>query len=176
MKAKRLSSNIEDRRGDPKGASRLEKVAPKPGKGDATFRTEYGTHALPYVGDDYYVQNGPDAPDVQRKAQGGSMAKLTTKQRKAIPSKDFALPGRRYPVEDRSHAANALARVPQFGSPAEKAKVRAKVHAMYPDMGKRSRGGMVGQNDGSSAAMAKGGSAFSVASKVTRKADGSCSG
>lgn len=65
------------------------------------------------------------------------MAKLTTKARKAIAPKNFALPGRRYPVEDENHARNALARVSQFGSPSEKAAVRAKVHAKYPDMGKK---------------------------------------
>jgi len=66
------------------------------------------------------------------------MAKLTSKARKAIKTSNFALPGRRYPVEDRSHAQNALARVSQFGTPSEKARVRAKVHAKYPGMGKKS--------------------------------------
>jgi len=60
--------------------------------------------------------------------------KLTTAARKAIPGKSFALPGRRYPIEDRSHAQNALARVSQFGSSAEKAAVRSKVKAKYPGM------------------------------------------
>lgn len=60
------------------------------------------------------------------------MAKLTAAQRKKIPGKDFALPGGRYPVEDKSHARNALARVAQHGSPAEKSKVRAKVHSKFP--------------------------------------------
>lgn len=42
------------------------------------------------------------------------MAKLTTKARKAIPKKEFALPGeRKYPVEDKAHAANAKARAQQ---------------------------------------------------------------
>lgn len=68
--------------------------------------------------------------------QGGSMAKLTTKARKAIPTARFAGPDRSYPIEDASHARNALSRVSQFGSPALKAKVRAKVHRAYPDMGK----------------------------------------
>lgn len=63
------------------------------------------------------------------------MGKLTTKARKAIPTKDFALPGRRYPVENKSHARNALARVSQHGSPEEKAKVRAAVHRKYPGIG-----------------------------------------
>lgn len=38
------------------------------------------------------------------------MAKLSTAARKALPDKDFAGPGRTYPVEDKSHAANAKAR------------------------------------------------------------------
>ena len=38
------------------------------------------------------------------------MAKLTTAARKALPKGDFAGPGRSYPVEDESHAANAKAR------------------------------------------------------------------
>lgn len=58
--------------------------------------------------------------------------KLTAAARKKIPSKDFALPGGRYPIEDRSHAANAKARVSQHGTPAEKAKVDAAVARKYP--------------------------------------------
>jgi len=41
------------------------------------------------------------------------MAKLTTKQRNALPASDFAGPGRSYPVNDRAHAANAKARAAQ---------------------------------------------------------------
>lgn len=67
------------------------------------------------------------------------MAKLTAAERKKIPAKDFALGKGRYPIEDASHARNALSRVSANGSPAEKAKVRAKVHAKYPNIGK-SRG------------------------------------
>ena len=65
------------------------------------------------------------------------MAKLTTKARKALPKSDFALPGGRYPVENESHARNALSRVAQNGTPSEKAEVRAKVHAKYPSIGKK---------------------------------------
>lgn len=66
------------------------------------------------------------------------MAKLTSKARNALSSKSFALPGKRaYPIPDRSHAANALSRVSQFGSPAQKATVRAAVKAKYPSMGKK---------------------------------------
>jgi hypothetical protein len=66
------------------------------------------------------------------------MAKLTYGQRKKLPKKSFAEPGKRaYPIQDKSHARNALARVSQFGSPAEKAKVRAAVHKKYPGIGKK---------------------------------------
>lgn len=65
------------------------------------------------------------------------MAKLSAKQRKALPKKAFAEPGKRaYPIPDKSHARNALSRVAQHGSPAEKAQVRAKVKAKFPDIGK----------------------------------------
>lgn len=67
------------------------------------------------------------------------MSKLTTAQRNAIPSKSFALPGRRYPIEDANHARNALARVSQYGTPEEKARVRAAVHSKYPSIGKHER-------------------------------------
>lgn len=63
------------------------------------------------------------------------MAKLTAAARKAIPAKDFALGKGRYPIEDKNHARNALSRVSQFGTSAEKATVRAKVHAKYPNIG-----------------------------------------
>lgn len=64
------------------------------------------------------------------------MAKLTAKARKKIAGKNFALPGRRYPIEDKAHARNALARVSQHGTAAEKATVRRKVASKYPGMGK----------------------------------------
>lgn len=65
------------------------------------------------------------------------MAKLTAAARRRIPGKSFALPGRRYPIEDASHARNALARVSQHGSPEEKARVRAAVARRYPGIGKK---------------------------------------
>jgi hypothetical protein len=64
------------------------------------------------------------------------MAKLTTKARKKLPKSSFAEPGKRaYPINDLAHGRNALARVSQYGSPSEKAQVRAKVKAKYPQMG-----------------------------------------
>lgn len=62
-------------------------------------------------------------------AAGGA---LTAKKRNALPGKDFAGPDRSYPINDASHARNALARVSQHGSPALKAKVRSKVARKYP--------------------------------------------
>ena len=64
------------------------------------------------------------------------MARLSTKQRKALPQKSFALPKGRYPINDPNHARNALARVSQFGTSSEKARVRAAVHRKYPGIGK----------------------------------------
>jgi hypothetical protein len=67
------------------------------------------------------------------------MAKLTPKARKKLPTSTFALEGRRgYPIQDKAHARNALARVSQFGSVGEKAEVRREVRAKYPDIGQGS--------------------------------------
>lgn len=65
--------------------------------------------------------------------------KLTAAARRRIPTTQFALPNRRYPIEDASHARNALSRVSQYGTPAEKARVRKKVHAKYPGIGGKGR-------------------------------------
>ena len=65
------------------------------------------------------------------------MAKLTTASRNAIPTSKFALPGRRYPIEDAAHARNALARVSQHGSPAEKTTVRRKVRRLFSGIKQR---------------------------------------
>lgn len=43
------------------------------------------------------------------------MAELTTKKRKALPTEKFALPAeRKYPIPDKTHAANAKARATQM--------------------------------------------------------------
>ena len=67
------------------------------------------------------------------------MADLTAKKRKALPPTSFAIPPTadhpgKYPLNDRRHAANALSRVAQVGTPAEKAQVKAAVKKKYPDM------------------------------------------
>jgi hypothetical protein len=81
-----------------------------------------------------------DAPGPLRAKRGGGV--LSAAQRQSLPKSDFALPGKgkgpkgagsgSYPIPDRSHAANALAR--SSGKPVA-AQVRAKVKAKYPDMG-----------------------------------------
>ena len=53
------------------------------------------------------------------------MAKLTAKERKALPAKDFAGPNRTYPIPDKAHAAAAKSRAAQFASPALKKRVDA---------------------------------------------------
>lgn len=63
--------------------------------------------------------------------------KLTAARRNALDQASFALPGRRYPIEDKNHARNALARVSQHGSPDEKSRVRAAVHRKYPAIGQK---------------------------------------
>lgn len=61
------------------------------------------------------------------------MAKFTYKKKKSLPKSSFALPSSRgYPIPDVAHARNALARVSQFGTPAEKAKVRSAVAKKFP--------------------------------------------
>jgi hypothetical protein len=68
------------------------------------------------------------------------MAKLSTEARKAIPTKSFAEPDKRkYPIENKAHAKNALSRVSQSGTAAEKAKVRAAVKKKYPSLDKKDK-------------------------------------
>jgi len=61
------------------------------------------------------------------------MATLTSKKRNALPKSAFAGAGRSYPVNDRSHAANAKARATQQEragnlSPSQADKIRAKAN------------------------------------------------
>jgi len=80
------------------------------------------------------------------------MARLSHSKRKSLPRRSFALPPRRsgknktakgvrgrYPIHDKAHARNALARVAQHGTPSEKARVRAAVRRRYPSIKQRKR-------------------------------------
>lgn len=63
------------------------------------------------------------------------MAKLTTKMRKNLPDSAFAIPAtREYPIMDRTHAIDALARVEANGTPQQKAQVKAAVKRRYPGL------------------------------------------
>ena len=62
------------------------------------------------------------------------MARLTTKARDALPAADFAGPGRTYPIEDKAHAGDALARASQHASPELRAKIKARVRKKFPSM------------------------------------------
>jgi hypothetical protein len=63
--------------------------------------------------------------------------KLSTKDRKKLGKNSFALPEqRKYPIPDKAHARNALARVAQDGTPKEQKEVRAAVKKRYPGIGK----------------------------------------
>jgi len=67
---------------------------------------------------------------------------LSTSGREHIKKINFALPDqRKYPIQDISHARNALSRVAQFGSDADKEIVRSKVYDRYPALKKRSEEG-----------------------------------
>src|SRR6476646_2041005 len=74
-------------------------------------------------------------------AENAGMGKsLSSKDRKKLSKKSFALPGKRkYPIPDKAHARNALARVAQNGTPAEQKKVRAAVKKRFPSIGKKKK-------------------------------------
>ena len=83
------------------------------------------------------------------------MAKLSMKQRKALPKSAFAVPSKApgpgsYPMPDASHARNARSRAAQFGSPEVKAAVRKKAAEKFPSIKmkplnpRKNAGGMLG--------------------------------
>ena len=75
-------------------------------------------------------------PDL--KGRPCSMAKLAVADRDRLPSSSFALPKtRKFPIHDRAHARDALARASHAG-PATLAVVRAAVRRRFPTMGMKS--------------------------------------
>jgi len=65
------------------------------------------------------------------------MAKLNAKERNALPTKDFVdKKDRKFPIEDKSHARNALSRAAAKGGATE-AKVKKAVTAKFPSIGKK---------------------------------------
>lgn len=84
-----------------------------------------------------YVEKRAIAKPTTPRYNAVELAELTSKARKQLPTSVFAIPSKRaYPIHDEAHARNALSRVAQFGTPAEKAQVRAAVARRYPNMGK----------------------------------------
>lgn len=64
------------------------------------------------------------------------MAKLTSQERNSLSTESFAIPKKRkYPIENKSHARNALSRVSANGTPEEKAKVKKAVKEKFPSIG-----------------------------------------
>jgi len=56
---------------------------------------------------------------------------LTARGRARMKPSQFALPGRRYPINTAARARNALARVAQHGTKAERLKVQRAVARRY---------------------------------------------
>jgi hypothetical protein len=56
------------------------------------------------------------------------MGLLDKQERSAIPSKDFAGPGRSFPIENKAHAKAAIMDS-KFAPPAQRAKIVAKAKA-----------------------------------------------
>jgi hypothetical protein len=62
------------------------------------------------------------------------VAKISAEARNALDDADFALPGRRYPIDTRARARKAIAQVAEHGTESDQKKVRAAVYAKYPDL------------------------------------------
>ena len=62
------------------------------------------------------------------------MVRLTPQVRRRLPEKDFALPGRRYPIDTRGRGANALTRCKTFCTPSELRTVYHRVCRRYSRM------------------------------------------
>ena len=73
--------------------------------------------------------------DPSEKAADIEKAKLKQKERDALDVSDFALPdSREYPIQDESHARDALSML-HNASPEDQTKIKAAVHRKYPDIG-----------------------------------------
>lgn len=84
-------------------------------------------------------------PEMIEARMGKAAADLTAASRDQIAKKNFALSAKQsntgkpaYPIHDKAHAANALARVKQHGSPAEKSEVYKDVARKFPELASKS--------------------------------------
>lgn len=95
-----------------------------------------------FVGESTEVGDWASRPWVRRhqtliKETAVSKDLSNSKNRDKLNKSSFALPEEeKYPIPDIEHARNALARVAQHGSAAEKKKVRAAVEKKYPSLKK----------------------------------------
>lgn len=71
--------------------------------------------------------------------------KLTARSRNNLPDSDFALPGRRYPIEDKNHVIAAKSMVAQHGTPAEQHRVLAAIKQKFGDAKKKTSMGKWGK-------------------------------
>jgi hypothetical protein len=81
---------------------------------------------------------------------------ISARQRRALPSRDFALPGKgtgpqgkgpgSYPIDTAGRARNALSRGAQNASPAQQATIKRKVKAKYPGIKVGGNGNGNGRN------------------------------
>lgn len=62
------------------------------------------------------------------------MGVLNAAARKHLPAADFAGPDRTYPIPDKAHAQDALARGSANASSAEYAQIKAAVYKKYPEL------------------------------------------
>ena len=69
---------------------------------------------------------------------------ISKAKRESLPKSKFGVPSKakgaakgepgNYPIDTKKRAANALSRVSQHGTPAEKAQVRSRVAKAYPSI------------------------------------------
>jgi hypothetical protein len=62
------------------------------------------------------------------------MGTLDAMHRNALPDADFAGPNRTYPIEDKAHAVDALARASTNAGPELKTRIDNAVYHKYPDL------------------------------------------
>lgn len=79
-------------------------------------------------------EEGADDEEEESAPPDMEEAPLNAKKRNGLDNSDFALPGRKYPIDTPERARSALARVKQFGAPGEEKKVKAAVMKKFPDM------------------------------------------
>lgn len=87
---------------------------------------------------DVHIDRGVEVTEPRK-----TMAELPTKKRNALPGDKFAMPAqRKYPVNDKAHADNAMARLEQMKkagkvSPSAYASAKAKIRAAQSSFGEK---------------------------------------